>query len=85
VREGFAVTIVTPAAARLETDAMTMEQYRVQARLLELGVRISSPSQPDGITREGVETACVFTDRRTTIETQATVLVTAASPRHALL
>src|SRR4029077_4698032 len=39
-REKFEVTIVTPAADVSNWMHMTMEQSRVQGRLLDLGVRI---------------------------------------------
>ncbi|MDQ0469594.1 oxidoreductase [Labrys wisconsinensis] len=84
VREGFAVTLLTPAADVSNWMHMTMEQHRVQARLLELGVRILAHHGLTAIGRGGVEAACVFTDRRTAIEAGAVVLVTARLPATAL-
>ena len=83
-REGFAVTLVTPAADVSNWMHMTMEQHRVQARLLELGVRILAHHGLTAIRRGGVEADCVFTGRRIEIEAQATVLVTARLPKAAL-
>jgi dimethylamine/trimethylamine dehydrogenase len=84
VREGHAVTLVTPAPDVSNWMRMTMEQFRVQARLLELGVRIVTQTGITAIERDGVETTCVFTDRRETLGAQSVVLVTARWPSHQL-
>ena len=75
--EGHQVTLVTPAADASNWMRNTMEQFRVQARLLELGVRIVT-QHGLGAVEPGVFVAsCVFTGRRMEIATDATVLVTA--------
>jgi dimethylamine/trimethylamine dehydrogenase len=85
VSEGQEVTLVTPAADVSNWMRNTMEQFRVQARLLELGVRIITQHGLAAVGSRGVEIACVFTGRRTTIEGDGIVLVTARLPRNALL
>jgi dimethylamine/trimethylamine dehydrogenase len=84
VREDFNVTLVTPAPDVSNWMRMTMEQFRVQARLLELGVRILAQTGVASIGRGSVETACVFTDRRETLAAQSVVLVTARWPNNRL-
>jgi dimethylamine/trimethylamine dehydrogenase len=84
VREGFAVTLVTPAAEASIWTHMTMEQPRIQARLLELGIRILAHHGIAAIKRDGVEVDCVFTGRRTEIEAGSAILVTARLPGNAL-
>jgi dimethylamine/trimethylamine dehydrogenase len=84
VREGFAVTLVTPAADVSNWMRMTMEQHRVQARLLDIGVRIIAHHAVAAVKRDAMEIACIFAGRRTAIETNATVLVTARLPENRL-
>jgi dimethylamine/trimethylamine dehydrogenase len=84
VREGFGVTLVTPAPDVSNWMRMTMEQFRVQARLLELGVRILAQTGIASIGRDRVETVCVFTDRREMLAAESTVLVTARWPNNEL-
>jgi dimethylamine/trimethylamine dehydrogenase len=85
VSEGRDVTLVTPAPDVSNWMRNTMEQFRVQARLLDLGVRIITQHGVTAIGPQGVEAACVFTGRRTGVEGDATVLVTARLPCNALL
>ena len=59
-REGFAVTFVTPAARVSEWTVNTMEQERIQRRLLELGSRCTR-ARSVGAVRD--RTACVYTGR----------------------
>jgi dimethylamine/trimethylamine dehydrogenase len=84
VREGHAVTLVTPAPDVSNWMRMTMEQFRVQQRLLELGVRIVTQTGITAVERGGVETACVFTDRREKLAAESVVLVTARLPSNSL-
>ncbi|WP_119388059.1 FAD-dependent oxidoreductase [Taklimakanibacter lacteus] len=85
VSEGRQVTLVTPAPDASNWMRNTMEQFRVQARLLELGVRIITNHGLAAITQQGAEVACVFTGRRVMVEAEASVLVTARLPRNELL
>jgi dimethylamine/trimethylamine dehydrogenase len=84
VREKHDVTLVTPAPDVSNWMRMTMEQFRVQQRLLELGVRIVTQTGIAAIERGGVETACVFTDRRGKLGAESVVLVTARLPSNSL-
>ena len=84
VSAGYAVTIVTPAADVSNWMRNTMEQFRVQARLIELGVEIKAQHGLAAIGRNTFEAACVFTGRSHAITTDATVLVTARLPLNEL-
>jgi dimethylamine/trimethylamine dehydrogenase len=57
----------------------------VQARLLELGVKIITAHGMTEIGTGAVQAACVFTGRRMSVEADATVLVTARLPHNGLL
>jgi dimethylamine/trimethylamine dehydrogenase len=85
VSEGYGVTLVTPAPDVSNWMRNTMEQFRVQARLLELGVTLVTQHGLASIGPQAVEVACVFTGRRKPVEGDATVLVTARLPRNTLL
>jgi dimethylamine/trimethylamine dehydrogenase len=85
VSEGRDVTLVTPAPDVSNWMRNTMEQFRVQARLLELGVKIITQHGLTAIGVKAVEVACVFTGQRRSVEGDGIVLVTARLPRSALL
>ncbi len=83
-REGIEVTIATPAADVSNWMHMTMEQFRVQARLVELGVGILPHKVLDSIAAGGATLKCVFSGREEAVEAEAVVLVTARLPDNAL-
>jgi dimethylamine/trimethylamine dehydrogenase len=80
VREGRRVTLVTPANCVSSWTAATMEQHRIQRRLLELDVEIVASHAVVALLGEGALTNCVFTGRERTIAADAAVLVTARLP-----
>jgi dimethylamine/trimethylamine dehydrogenase len=83
-REGRAVTLVTPAARVSEWTVNTMEQERIQRRLIELGVEVVV-SQTLVAAAPGVaRIACVYTERERELPADGLVLVTARDPRDGL-
>ncbi|GIK76367.1 MAG: NADH:flavin oxidoreductase [Actinomycetes bacterium] len=82
--EGREVTLVTPGACASSWTAATMEQHRIQARLLELGVRIEASRAVIATTARGVATSCVFTGSEREIDCDAAVFVTARLPEESL-
>lgn len=85
VKEGFAVTLVTPAAEVSTWMRMTMEQLFVQHRLMNLGVTIISHHGLAAADGPRVTFACNFTGKETAIEDCSLVPVTARLPHNALL
>jgi dimethylamine/trimethylamine dehydrogenase len=81
---GREVTLVTPAALVSIWTENTLEQWRIQARLLELGVGIVTGHNLVGMDTASVEIACVFSERRRTLPAAAVVLVTSRVPDDAL-
>ncbi|HTW75074.1 MAG TPA: NAD(P)-binding protein [Steroidobacteraceae bacterium] len=79
-REGFAVTLVTPAAEVSMWTRNTMEQPRVQRRLLELDVRIEPHRVLSAVGLGQVQVACTFTGRLHTLEAGALVMVSSRLP-----
>lgn len=84
VESGCQVTLVTPAAEVSNWTQSTLEQTRIQTRLLELGVAIHPHRAVVAVRPQQVETACVFTGRPAELPCDAVVLVTARLPEDSL-
>ncbi|WP_104018386.1 oxidoreductase [Roseovarius nitratireducens] len=78
--DGYEVTYVTPAADVSHWTHNTMEQRRIQTRLMELGVTIVPLHNLVQINADSVELACVYTDRRQTLGCGTLVPVTMRDP-----
>ena len=74
--DGLDVTLVTTNADVSAYCHNTLEQERIQARLIELGITIIPLHNLAAIEADGVELACVFTDRRRRLDCASLVLVT---------
>ncbi len=83
--EGFAVTLATPAAEVSAWTRTTMEQHRIQARLIGKDVTIRPHTAVTALGPEGARTACVFTGREGAIGCDAVLLVTARLPEEGLV
>ena len=79
-REGRQVTLVTPANCVSSWTAATMEQHRIQRRLLELGSRSSRRTRSSGPSLDSVRAVCTFTERERELPADAVVMVTARLP-----
>ncbi|HEY0389123.1 MAG TPA: FAD-dependent oxidoreductase [Gaiellales bacterium] len=84
LREGRRVTLVTPASRVSEWTDHTMEQARIQARLLELGVQLELNASVVGGTAGGLQLVCAYTGRGRELECDALLTVTARLPQGAL-
>lgn len=80
VRAGHDVSLVTPAALVARWTVNTMEQERIQRRLLELGVTIIPTKMARARTAGALELECVFTGRAEEIACTTLVPVTARVP-----
>jgi dimethylamine/trimethylamine dehydrogenase len=79
-RAGRHVTLVTPATCASSWTTNTMEQHRIQRRLLELEVEIVASHAVVATVGDGVHATCVFTGREREIPADAAVFVTARLP-----
>ena len=79
-RAGASVTFVTPAARVSEWTVNTLEQERIQRRLLELDVTVRTCETLVSAGRDHARVACVYTDRERDLPCDALVLVTARLP-----
>ncbi|MDP6215940.1 MAG: FAD-dependent oxidoreductase, partial [SAR324 cluster bacterium] len=68
--EGHDVQIVTPASDISTWTHNTMEQFRIQKRLLELGVKITTQHNLVSVHPGAVKLECNFTDKSTIHECQ---------------
>jgi dimethylamine/trimethylamine dehydrogenase len=82
--EGYEVTIVTPEPRVSEWTVNTMEQHRIQRRLLELDVTALTSRTVLSARAGAVSTACVYTERVRELPCDSLVLVTARLPEDAL-
>ena len=84
VGEGCDVTIVTPEARVSEWTMNTMEQHRVQKRLIEMGVTIHVTHAVTSVGAENVTAACVYTERELVLPADTYLNITARLPNEAL-
>ena len=84
VNEGYTVTFVTPEPEVAAWTHKTLEQHRIQARLLDLGVRVVVAHTTDRIAADGLVARCAYTGRHQTVECDVVVLVTSRLPNEAL-
>lgn len=78
--EGHTVTLVTPAPDVSNWTRNTMEQDRIQRRVLEAGVDVVAQRTVLEARRDGLLMACRFTGRETFIECDSVVFVTGRLP-----
>ena len=79
-KEGFGVSLVTPSALVSTYTKWTLEQVRIQSRLLTIGVNILANTDVTSVAADHVGLACVFTGKASALECDAVVLVTARDP-----
>jgi dimethylamine/trimethylamine dehydrogenase len=83
-KEGFNVALVTPSYLVSSFTKASLEQPRIQTRMLELGVNIEANQAIRSIANDYVTLACVFTGKEKQIKAQSVVLVTAKNVEDSL-
>jgi dimethylamine/trimethylamine dehydrogenase len=78
--DGHAVTLVTTASKVSSWTENTLEQHRIQARVLELGIEVVTAHTIAQIHADEVECACVFTNHIRTVTARSVVMVTSRQP-----
>ncbi len=84
VGEGHHLTLVTPEPRVSEWTVNTMEQHRIQRRLLELGVETMTSHVLVGAAAGVARVACAYTERERELPCDTLVLVTSRLPEDAL-
>jgi dimethylamine/trimethylamine dehydrogenase len=79
-REGRHVTLVTPAARVSEWTINTMEQDRIQRRLIELDVEILTTHTIGSAAAGTAQAFCTYSARERELPCEALVMVTARDP-----
>jgi dimethylamine/trimethylamine dehydrogenase len=79
-KEGLEVTLVTPAADVSTYTHKTDEQARIQARLIELDVRIETGVALESCGIDKVVLACAYTERTREMPAAGIVMVTSRCP-----
>ncbi len=80
--QGCHVTLMTPAADVSNWTHITMEQYRIQKKLMELGVTIIPHRILTEVKSRSVITTCVYTDATTEHDCDAVLMVTSRRPNN---
>jgi len=78
--KGFDVTYVTPAPIVASWTVNTLEQGRIQARLINMDVKILALSALKGRDSETLTCSCIYTGRETTITCASLVPATSRIP-----
>jgi dimethylamine/trimethylamine dehydrogenase len=79
-KEDYRVSLVTPAPLISTYTKWTLEQDRIQSRLLNIGVDIFANQTVISVAADHVALACVFTGKKSAVACEATILVTARDP-----
>ena len=83
-RAGHDVTIVTPADRVSSWCVNTLEQFEIQKRLLEMGVRVEMNQNVSGFDGAQLTLACTYTGRESRLPAATVVSVTARRPHDQL-
>jgi dimethylamine/trimethylamine dehydrogenase len=84
VKAGHCVTFVTPAPEVSTWSRNTLEQDKIQARLINMGVEIVVSHLVGAAHADHVQLACAFTGKTRPVPADALVLVTARLPQDQL-
>jgi dimethylamine/trimethylamine dehydrogenase len=78
--EGHRVTLVTSAAEVSAWTKNTLEQHRIQAHILKLGIDVVTAHNLAGIGNGDITISCVYTEKEQSLEANSVVLVTSRTP-----
>lgn len=82
--EGHDVTLVTTASMVSAWTVHTLEQHRIQSRIMGLGINVIVSHSLSRIDTNEAEITCVYTMRHRTIPAAAVVMVTSRRPNNEL-
>jgi len=84
VADGCEVTLVTPHATVASWTELTLEQHRIQARLLELGVNIITSHELLAVDADRFTLGCIYSGKPPELQAPAVVMVVSRLPRDQL-
>ena len=80
VRDGCTVTLITPAAKASAWTENTLEQFKIQQRLLNAGIKIITEQDIESVDRKGINARCIYIGQLTNIQSEQLLLITARDP-----
>jgi len=83
-RAGFEVTLATPANEVSTWTRHTEEQYRIQARILRLGIDVETGTSLTRVSQGSVTLESIHTGATTEVEAETVVMTTSREPVDAL-
>lgn len=83
-RAGLDVTLVTPANEVSTWTTHTEEQYRIQERILGLGIVVETGTSIAGIGESSATLECIYTGKEREVDAAAVVMTTARVPNDSL-
>ncbi len=78
--DGYEVTLVATAPEVSSWTRNTLEQRRIQARVLELGIEVITAHNVVHIGAAALEVACIYTGRRKEVQAGTLVMITSRRP-----
>jgi dimethylamine/trimethylamine dehydrogenase len=82
--DGHDVTFVTTAVEVSPWTHNTLEQHRIQSRIMEMGIPVITSNNISVIDDEEITLSCVYTDKVRKIPASGVVMVTSRRPNNAL-
>lgn len=84
LNDGFTVTLVTPQTEVAAWTHKTLEQHRIQSRLINLGIEVVVAQTLEHVMSDGLVVGSIYNEQQQTIECDAAVLVTSRLPNETL-
>ena len=78
--DGYEVTLVATAPEVSSWTRNTLEQHRIQARVLELGIEVLTAHNVVNIGAAALTVACIYTGRRKEVPAGTLVMITSRRP-----
>jgi dimethylamine/trimethylamine dehydrogenase len=78
--DGHQVTLVTSAAEVSAWTRNTLEQHRIQAHILELGIDVVTAHNLAGVGNGTITISCVYSEKEQSLDANSVVLVTSRTP-----
>ena len=82
--DGYEVTLVTTAPEVSPWTHNTLEQHRIQARVLELEIKVITAHNITRVGTDEIEVSCVYTEKPGVVAASAVVMVTSRQPDNQL-
>jgi len=78
--DGHQVTLVTSASEVSAWTKNTLEQHRIQAHILELGIDVVTAHNLASVSHGNITISCVYSEKEQSLEANSVVLVTSRTP-----